>query len=489
MIKVLQSGIALDNKSDVEKQVKSAILTKLPDYNFDINTPTYTTYQLLTELYFNMSLGAKALIEQYDIFKASGVGLAKITSSRSVYRKLGQNANATCICYGNENTTIPIGTQVKKNDGTIFQTQTTNTITKNKAQQIIFEPINIANNIIFSLKIVGIVFSYTANSSDTADSIVNNFINQIQSNISLINILQVVNDGSKLKISTLNLVKSYSFDVVSNFSIYEVGSPIYFYCVDSGVIEVPANAINKINTAVVGFSSVNNLVEGTAGTLAEDDTDLRLRSLGDGIYAQATCTPLGLQNALINIQGVTYAKVYDNKSDLPDADGYLPHSVIAVVEGGDENEIGNVLRGISGNSGVAGGIETNGSVTIPYIDPFGVQHNFYIERPITKYIHIRLTLSGVQGGDYSFLNDITTQTDIKNLVADFGNNTFNIGNDIRKYDILNAVTGLYRGLINITIELAKTTLINGVPTFANIDNLSIARLEKPLFSADRVIIV
>jgi hypothetical protein len=65
--------------------------------------------------------------------------------------------------------------------------------------------------------------------------------------------------------------------------------------------------------------------------------------------ALPSLTPFeAVDGAIANIDGVTRHKLYENDTDNPDANGLPPHSIAAIVEGGDATTIANTLRGVKG---------------------------------------------------------------------------------------------------------------------------------------------
>ena len=106
----------------------------------------------------------------------------------------------------------------------------------------------------------------------------------------------------------------------------------------SGPVIGLAGTITEIVTPVTGLDSVTNQLDATVGRTAETDAALRTRfilsfRIGGGSSVEA------IRAVLLNLDDVSEAFVIENPSDIVDAEGRPPHSVEAVVRGGDEQEI------------------------------------------------------------------------------------------------------------------------------------------------------
>lgn len=55
-----------------------------------------------------------------------------------------------------------------------------------------------------------------------------------------------------------------------------------------------------------------------------------------------------MDGAIANIAGVTRHKLYENDTGKTDGNGLPPHSISAIVDGGDVTEIAVTIRGNKG---------------------------------------------------------------------------------------------------------------------------------------------
>lgn len=117
---------------------------------------------------------------------------------------------------------------------------------------------------------------------------------------------------------------------------------IPFSALENGPTEVPLNTVNVIVTPVLGWDSINNPVPAILGTNAESDTELRER-FRQSKYLRAQNTSDALYSALLELEGVQELRLYVNDTDTVDSIGLDPHSFLALVLGGSDLEIAQVI--------------------------------------------------------------------------------------------------------------------------------------------------
>lgn len=155
-------------------------------------------------------------------------------------------------------------------------------------------------------------------------------------------------------------------------------------------IYIGSNGINKILTTVSGWDTVTNPTPCVQGQKPETDMQLRSRryhstfiptvGVVDGIYA-----------ALINLNGVTKARVYNNPYNTENL-GMPPHSVSCVVYGGADADIAQVIF-----RKVTLGCYISGTTQVNVFDSQGIEHYIRFYRPTfvqVKFVISLLTLEG-----------------------------------------------------------------------------------------------
>ncbi|HHT5345851.1 TPA: baseplate J/gp47 family protein [Raoultella planticola] len=162
-------------------------------------------------------------------------------------------------------------------------------------------------------------------------------------------------------------------------------------CANSGAVAAVAGSVNGINTPTRGWASVTNPLAATVGVAAEKDAELRVRQSQS--VALPSLTPFeAVDGAIANIKGVTRHKLYENDQDVSDANGLPPHSIAAIVEGGDATEIANTIRGVKDQ-----GTTPYGSTVIIVPDKYGSPHPVGFSRPVDVPVFVKITISPLAG--------------------------------------------------------------------------------------------
>ena len=188
-------------------------------------------------------------------------------------------------------------------------------------------------------------------------------------------------------------------------------------CSNSGAVAALAGTITTINTPTRGWASVINPAAATVGAPAETDAELRIRQ-GQSV-ALPSLTPFeGVDGAIANVAGVTRHKLYENDTGATDSNGLPPHSISAIVDGGDVTEIAQTIRGNKGQ-----GTATYGTTSVTLPDTYGNPHVISFSRSTDVPIYGHITLKAFTG----YTSQIGVQ--IQQAVADYING-LTIGDDV-----------------------------------------------------------
>lgn len=231
----------------------------------------------------------------------------------------------------------------------------------------------------------------------------------------------------------------------------------YFVSSVAGAIACPANSLNTIVTAVLGWSTVNNVVSGVVGTEQQSDGNYR-----DNIKINQY-TGTGLLNAIrsnvMRVDGVEDCLVIDNPLSTNDTTSITgvtipPHSLFICVDGGDN---GNVAQAIfeakDGGCGYTTG--TGHTVTEVITDQYSQQpYSVSFDRPIYQEIDVSVEL---QTGQASA--EIIEQ--VKQAIIDYskgiveGVDGLTIGRNVSPFEIASAITVKLPSLYIKNVEVAK----------------------------------
>lgn len=217
-----------------------------------------------------------------------------------------------------------------------------------------------------------------------------------------------------------------------------------------GATLIAPNSITKIDTPVSGLNTVNNENAGQSGTDQETDEELRTRraySLSLGSVSMIN----SIISAVANVDGVDRAKLYENSTEVVDAHGLTPHSIMQIVRGGSDTDI---AIAIADNRSVGSGM--NGDVLVSYTDKNDFDHNIRFSRPTEVPIFVQITATKLQNWD------IYTDEIIKNLIVGYGNGTDGIYcGDFLGYQISEDVYGsqFIYSLVSVTEIIVKEILV------------------------------
>ena len=146
---------------------------------------------------------------------------------------------------------------------------------------------------------------------------------------------------------------------------------------------------------------------------------------------------------IMNVEGVTYARLYVNKTTTTDARGITGKTLAPVVVGGSDEDIANVLRL---KSGATDNFQGNLTTPIQYVGELGDVQTIDFYRPTEVPIYIAIEITVTNSAAYP--EDAVDQ--IKQAIVDYavydqaGMAGFPPGADVlisRLYTPINSVSG------------------------------------------------
>lgn len=257
-------------------------------------------------------------------------------------------------------------------------------------------------------------------------------------------------DGSQIYETPTSIVIPAGGEIVANFICTEVGpnNPV-------------AGTIIQIQTPIYGWNYASNGSATAVGTNADSDTQLHIkqeRATAATSYRQVDAIIAGI----MAVPGVTFARLYVNKTLTTDARGISGKSMAAVVVGGLDADIANVLRLKAGS---LDNFEGNLTTPIEYIGELGDTETIDFYRPTEVPIYISIAITVTESG--VFPEDAVAQ--IKQAIVDYA-----------VYD-QEGVAGFPPGADVLVSRLY--TPINSVPGF-KVDSLQIGTSGDDLSTSD-----
>lgn len=318
---------------------------------------------------------------------AYGINLDNANQYGGIRRGKARRTYYLLHCTGEEGTHIPSGciaasdTQPKlrlfsENDFTISRARFNRAVIRIAA----LEPDGI-----YTISLNGSQYSYL-NERCSKEDVLEGLAKKITSDeysVSISDDRKTIAISDKITARTGMLVLSENLTTVSVTVIENFGTEEY------GKFRIPNGMINEIITRTEGLKAVENLIEPTLGRLTETDTEFRHSYLLKSAIRSSRMVDSITSRILNSVAGIETARGYENCTDITDSEGRPPHSIEIVAEGGNEQEIAEIILAVK-----AGGIQTYGKVCVMVPGMNGDTIPVSFNRPEYIHVWIKITLFG-----------------------------------------------------------------------------------------------
>ena len=395
---------------------------------------------------------------------ASGVSLDNASALAGITPISAEETTVVCTCYGTDGTSIPYGSQISSasNSNIVFQcTDSSATISSSSACDVGIT-LEEVDAVTYTVTIDGTPHSYTADGTETIAQVltaIGSTITEVTANV----------ENDVLELTESNQQNTFSCSISADLVFAHIGSPVTFECTTTGAITPAIGDLTDIVTTYAGWDAVSNNVPANTGREAESDTALRQR-WNNSLYTRSMGMTDSIASALLTLNGVTSAYVYENDQDTTYADGRPPHSIEAVVNGGEVDEIGLTIW-----QKKSAGIDTYGSQSVSINDSQGFPHTIHFNRPLIVPIYLDIAVTEYPEEALP----PNAQTMIVDAVINYGN-TLTVGNDVILQRFMGAIYQNVPGIGYITV----TASTDGV-TYSS-SNISIDARHVATFDATRV---
>jgi hypothetical protein len=160
-----------------------------------------------------------------------------------------------------------------------------------------------------------------------------------------------------------------------------------------------------------------------------------------------------------------------------DADGRPPKSFEAVVEGGTDADVAQVIW-----DSMPSGIEPFGNTTVVIVDSEGDNQTIKFSRPVSKYVWVKVKRDF--NTEESYPTDGDTQ--IKNNIVDWSLLNLDSGDDVIRQRLGDPVYEV-SGIGDIEISLDYSNNIGHTPSYS-LQNVPVLGREKAIFDVSRIIV-
>ena len=356
---------------------------------------------------------AQEIYSSLDPNQAVGAALDARAAFNGVSRKPALPCTVDAVLYtSGDSATIPAGSLATRQRGNLnFSLDEAVTISRASCDELLIVDNGSAKNTEY-------VFHFTF-----GDVTLNNSTSA--SNIAVL-ATAIHNAGGYSEITTRGIVVRSMDDspvgitgsMPSDFIVL-AGKKGSFTAVDLGYQTCEIGELDTIAVGVSGWNSVYNYVAGDPGEDLESDESLRVRREAAAKVRKSKATDPATEAALLDVQGVTTARVFSNRGFDTNADGVPGKSFTSLVVGGTDAD---VARCIYENQ--PSGIQSYGNTSVNITDSHGIEQQISFSRPTAVYLWVKVT--------YSLYDEeaFPGQNAIKEALVGWAEREYTLGKDV-----------------------------------------------------------
>ncbi len=392
----------------------------------------------------------------FDPDYAEGVSLDSLAALTGVTRIAATATTVQAALFGTVGTVVPAASEARNSETQdVYALESAVSILATSLVRARITINTVVNSTAYTITINGT--DYTVNSD--ADATEQEILLDFASALSAVAQFVEVNADNEIVLESVDLDTPFALVATANMDIGSTASAGNFVAKEKGARFVPANTLNEIQTAVAGWESITNPVDGVSGRNVETDAELRLRRR-QSVSFPAIATVDSILAKLLEVEDVQAAVVYENDTDATDANGVPAHHVWVIAQGGEDSDIAQIIYETK-----AGGVGTFGDTTVQYDSQSGQTYNIDFERPTETQLYVDMTIEPTEG----YAADAVES--IKTAIAEWVAANITIGESLlysRLYTPINSVPGFEVTDLNI----GKTSSPNGEATLdAAIDEI------------------
>lgn len=238
----------------------------------------------------------------------------------------------------------------------------------------------------------------------------------------------------------------------------------------TGAVQGFAGTITTIDTPVSGWAGVTNVLDASAGQDAETDPAARRRR--ELSFAGQALSPLeAVRTAVLAVPGVTSCTIFENYSDITNADGVPPKSFETLVVGGADAAIQQAIY-----SKRPGGIQAYGTTSGTVFDSAGNPHTIAFSRPTQVNIYVAIVGLVYDPATYPVNGNVQVQDSVPTR-----QNQQPVGKDVVASNIAAGIFQDVAGVIDV-----PTVYIGTAPSPASSTTVPITSRQEAVFDSSRV---
>lgn len=418
----------------------------------------------------------EALQNTYDAMypaTAEGTSLDGVVALVGLTRLGATPTTVVAMCYGTQDTVIPVGALARALDNRQYVTTAATTISNMAAGDVEITVTTVQNSANYQVTAGGTVVTYTSDGSATAAEIAAGLAALFDPADFL-----ATSSWDVLRIRAADQYSDFTISADAKLTITKLGTPVTFTALEMGAYALPVGALNAVDSSVVGWASVFNLVEGNIGRFVETDEELRARH-AQTVRVTGAATVQAIRSRILqDVDSVTSVAVYENRTHLYVGD-MPPHSFETVVSGGLDQAVADKIWEVK-----PAGIETYGNTAIQVLDDNGDLQIINFSRPQERYAWIKVSVNALYTEEP--LPAAVVSAIVQAVLAT--GNALGVGQDIITQRFYGPIYAATTGIGSITVEAALTTLPGDVPSYSTA-NVAVARAEIAVFNELRITVV
>jgi uncharacterized phage protein gp47/JayE len=266
------------------------------------------------------------------------------------------------------------------------------------------------------------------------------------------------------------------------------GSVGNYTCDTYGARALDAYTLDTIVTPISGWESITQPVAGAAGTDTETDTALRLRRLRQ--LRSGTATEDAIRNAILRVDGVSFADVTSNRDNATDAEGRPAHWMECVVSGGSDASVASAIW-----TTASAGIGFHGNFLMPPDYPTdtrpvvtgqdGKPHKVNFSRPQAVFAWVEVTVISPNLEESAPQNLLAA---IQDAIVAWGNSNMGLGDDMVLQKFYGPIFTV-AGIGEVALRHALTATSGALPTYSTAAKITVSSREFATFDAARVVVL
>ena len=474
---VLESGFVKKTlatiKTEIETDFRNAYGTDI-DIGYDgffgnmigiMSRRESQVWDLAQEIYTSNNVNEVTGASQDNLY--SEIGMKRIDASKSYYKN--------ALLWGTIGSIIPVGAQASQSaTGYIYDLDEEVYISPTYHRAERFEiAFTGGGGEVYSFTLNAIPISYTTTSEDTIETTVDSIVSLITASAFT---GSAVNEGDGFFViygKTADFTITSATGTVVETDYANAGD---FTCESAGLLAVSVGSLDTVYKAETGWDAVQNILAGSPGRDAETDYAFRVRQ--SRFYSVGKATDEALRNNILNeVDGIVSCEVISNRTDETDDEGIPPHSFMVVVEGGDDDDIAQVIWQCHPS-----GIRSYGTTTVVTQDSQGRDQTIQFSRPGIKYGWVIIQREVYSEEVYPTDGD----DQLTDAIYAWTVSEFSSGKDII-YQRFAVPVYTIPGVGRIIIKVAVTDDPEDTPTYVS-DNIAIDAIDLAVFDNARITI-